>query len=924
MRSDAQSLRAIPGPGGSGRRPPAVRPWLAAALLLALVLAVYWPTLGGGMLWDDDAHVTRPELRSWAGLGRIWFAVGATQQYYPVLHTAFWIEHRLWGDATLGYHLANVILHAGACCLLALVLRRLVDSGVGPSASLRAFDSGPVAAGHERRRYAGVEWLAALLFAVHPVCVESVAWISEQKNTLSLVFYLLAALVYLDFDARRRWTSYAGALGLFALALGTKSVTATLPAALLVVLWWRNGRLSWRRDAVPLLPWFAMAVTAGLFTAWVERTIVGAEGARFDLTFGQRLLLAGRVVWFYLGKLAWPADLMFIYPRWEVKTASAGWAGFLVGAVVVTGVLWALRRRARGPLAAWLFFVGSLFPALGFFNVYPFRYSYVADHFQYLASLGLLAAAGAAAASAWRRTEGLARIGLQGLGAIAVAALALVANRQGRDYRDVETLYRATLARNPDSWMAHNNIANLLAKSPAGAETEALAHYEAALRLRPDYAEAHNNLAIELMRRPGREPEAMAQYREALRLRPDYAEAHANLAQILAKLPGRSLAAVAEYEQALALKPDYAEAHNNLATELSKLPGRLPDAVTHYEAALGLLPEAASAGLHYNLANVLARIRGRESEAIAHYEHALRINPAFADAHVNLANLLARQQGREQEAITHFEQALRADPEDVEAHLGLANVLARVPGRMPEAIAHGERALQLKPGYAAAHFNLANLLASLPGRDLDAVAQYERTLQLDPENTAARMNLANVLARLPGREADAISQYEDVLRIAPGNADAHFGLANALAGRRGRGLEAIAQYQEALRIKPDFIEAEINLANVLAALPGRRSEALSHYETALHSDSGLPELHYNLAVLLAEMPGRESDAIAHFEWALRLRPDDVEARDRLAALYARTGRPDDARRQWERVLELDPARLEARQGLGRLLSSPRP
>ena len=325
-----------------------------AALILGLTFACYWPALNGGLVWDDSAHVTRAELQSGAGLWRIWSDPHATQQYYPLLHSAFWIEHRLWGDATLGYHLANVLQHATAACLLVLILRRLNVPGAR---------------------------VAGLLFAVHPVCVESVAWISEQKNTLSLVFYLTAALAYLRFDRDRRHPSahraYLLASLLFILALLTKTVTATLPAALLVVFWWRRGRISWRRDVVPLVPWFVLAIASGLFTAWVERRLIGAEGAAFDLTLAQRCLLAGRAIWFYLGKLLWPVHLVFVYPRWDVKTAAAGWTGYLALSVLVTAALWILRRRMRGPLAAWLFFVGSLFPALGFLNVYPFLFSCV-------------------------------------------------------------------------------------------------------------------------------------------------------------------------------------------------------------------------------------------------------------------------------------------------------------------------------------------------------------------------------------------------------------------------------------------------------------------------------------------------------------------------------------------------------------------
>src|SRR5262249_48756811 len=210
------------------------------------------------------------------------------------------------------------------------------------------------------------------IFAVHPVSVESVGWVSEQKNPLSSVFYLGAMLVYLRFDESRRRTDYVVALGLFVLGLLTKTVTATLPAALLVIFWWQRGTLSWKRDVVPLLPFFALGAAAGLLTAWVERTLIGAQGAGFELTFLERGLLAGRVVWFYLSKLVLPANLMFIYPRWKID-ATIWWQWlFPMATLSAVVLLWAIRRRSRAPLAGWLLFVGTLAPVLGFVNVYPF------------------------------------------------------------------------------------------------------------------------------------------------------------------------------------------------------------------------------------------------------------------------------------------------------------------------------------------------------------------------------------------------------------------------------------------------------------------------------------------------------------------------------------------------------------------------
>jgi protein O-mannosyl-transferase len=665
------------------------------ALVFGMVLACYWPALNGGLVWDDNGHVTRPDLRSWAGLGRIWGEVRATQQYYPVVHSAFWIEHRLWGDATLGYHLMNVLLHAVACCLLALVLRRLWHLGPTTAGPL----GGPDSAGGMPR---GAEWLAALIFAVHPVCVESVAWISEQKNTLALVFYLLAALAYLDFSVRRRRWSYGLALVLFLLALGTKSVTATLPATILVVLWWRNGRLSWRRDIGPLLPWFLLAIAAGLFTVWVERKVIGAEGARFDLSAGQRILLAGRVLWFYLGKLVWPTDLMFIYPRWNVAVAAAGWYGWLGAAVAVTVVLWLVRRRMRGPLAGWLFFAGSLFPALGFFNVYPFIFSYVADHFQYLASLGIVVAVATGIAVVLAEAAPWIHVCGRLLYVLLVIALGLLANRQSRIYRGAEVLYRETLARNPSCWMAHHNLGLALSSIP-GRLPEAVSHYEAALRINPNLAEAHINLGLILSGIPGRTPEAISHYEAGLRINPNLAEGYNYLGLALSRIPGRTPDAIAHYEAALQIDPAFAEAHNNLAVALARSPDRLLEALAHYEQSLRLQPNLVEA--HVNLAHELAKLPGRLPEALAHYEQALRLKPEAADVHVYLAYELAKLPGRLPEARAHFEQALRINPGHVEALNGLGIVLAR-QGQLEDARKQWERALELNPGNEHARRNL--------------------------------------------------------------------------------------------------------------------------------------------------------------------------------------------------------------------------
>lgn len=621
---------------------PASHPLLVWAAIFILVFIAYWPALHGGLLWDDDAHVTKPALQSAAGLARIWTEVGATQQYYPLLHSAFWLEHRLWGDATTGYHVVNLLQHALAACLVVALMRRLALPGAV---------------------------LGGLIFALHPVCVESVAWISEQKNTLSAVFYLGAALLYLRFDQTRQRLHYFLAAALFILALLTKTVTATLPAALLVIFWWQRGRLAWRRDILPLLPWFALSLGAGLFTAWMERKFIGAEGSDFTLNFLERLLLAGRVVCFYFGKLIWPADLIFIYPRWTID-ASIGWQWLFLLTAAATGLplIWRARRQ-RGPLAAFLLYGGTLFPALGFLNVYPFLFSYVADHFQYLASLAVIVPA----ATLLARAPLQLRLATTIFSGALLVVLATLTWQQCRLYRDAETLYRDVLARNPTCWLAHNNLGNIAAKDPS------------------------------------RLPEAAAHYADVIALRPGFASAHFNLANTLAKIPGRTTEAIAAYEQALRLQPDFAEAANHLGNLLVQQPGRLADAITRFEAAVRLDPAFAAA--HVNLANALSADPSRRADAIAHYETALRLTPDFPDAHFNLANLWTKS-GQPAQAIPHYEAALRLRPNFVEAHVNLANLLIHDPARRADAIAHYEAALALRPELTALRRHVDRLKAA--------------------------------------------------------------------------------------------------------------------------------------------------------------------------------------------------------------------
>jgi tetratricopeptide (TPR) repeat protein len=670
----------------------------ALALLFAVTALAYLPAMSGGLLWDDDAHVTKPELRSLSGLYRIWFDLGATQQYYPLLHSAFWLEHKLWGDSVVGYHLANLVQHLAAALLVYLILARLKIPGA---------------------------LLATAIFALHPVHVESVAWITEQKNTLSALFYLGATIAYLRYDVSRQRSHYALALVLFVLGLLTKTVTATLPAALLVVFWWQRGRLSWRRDVRPLIPFFVFGAVAGAVTAWVERTLIGAAGTGFELTLLQRGLLAGRVVWFYLGKLFWPTNLIFIYPRWDID--GRVWWQWLFP-LATLGVLigfWLIRLRWRSPLTGWLYFTGTLFPVLGFLNVYPFLFSFVADHFQYLASLGIIALAAAMLTLGIGRLSPQMRWGGQAGCVVLLATLALLTWRQCRTYGNAVTLYQTTLEHNPNCWMARNNLGVYWAD--AGRYQEALDQYTIVLRLNPTYAEAHNNMGVALAGL-GRYPQAIVEYEEALRLRPNYFEAHNNYGNALVDI-GRAAEAIDQFQQSLRIHNDNPTAHNNLGNALRQI-GKVQEAIDEHRLAVSLQPDFADA---HNSLGVALFTAGQREEGLAELHEALRLNTNNAETHNNLGQVLALT-GQFPAAIPEFERALELKPNTALVENNLGDAL-RQSGRTAEAIEHFQRSLQLKPDSAEIYFRLALCYSQQnhPERAIDA-AQHALQLARSAHN----------------------------------------------------------------------------------------------------------------------------------------------------------------------------------------------
>jgi protein O-mannosyl-transferase len=602
---------------------------LMGALLAVLTVLAYIPAFRAGFIWDDDAYVTENLLLTGPdALRRIWFSAHHQSQYFPLVYTTLWLERLLWGLNPVGYHIVNVVLHGINALLVWAVLRRL---GL-PAA-----------------------WLVAAIWAVHPVNVETVAWITELKNTQSSLFYLLALLAWMKFtrpESGRAWRFYLLALSACALALFSKTTACTLPAAMLLALWLRKEPIG-RRRVVEIVPFLALGMAMALFSVWWEAHLGNYRDKDVGTSFSglERLLIATRALWFYAGKLLWPADLAFSYARWEIDVRDPLQYIWLIGCLAVAALLWVGRKvLGRAPAAAVVFFVAVLSPLLGFVPLYTFRYSLVADHYQYLASFGLIALAIGAGSTIARRLGRRGRM----LGVLAAAAVLLLLSaatwKQARIYRDQETLWRDTLAKNPNGWMPRNNLGLVLAAERRFGE--AITEYAAALRIKPNCADAHYNMGRALFSQ-GNIREAAAEFAAALEIKPDLAEAHNNLGLTLARL-GRLTDAVAEHQAALRLNPDNARAHNNLGLALASQ-GKLAEATAEYQAALRIKPDYVSA--RNNLAAALSG-QGRFDEAFAEWESTVRIKPDFPEAHLNWADALASQ-GRVAEAVVQYRETLR-------------------------------------------------------------------------------------------------------------------------------------------------------------------------------------------------------------------------------------------------------------------------
>ncbi len=519
--------------------------WLPALLLIAAVLGAYQPAWDAGFIWDDDAYVTANKLlTSPDGWRKIWFSLESPSQYCPLVYTTFRLERGLWGLEAAGYHWVNFLLHAANALLVWKLLGRLRVPGA---------------------------WLAAALFAVHPVQVETVAWITERKNLLSLFFYLLALrqwIRFLDQEPKAWSRDYALALLFYCLALLSKTTACTLPAALLLVLWLQHRPIT-RARLLQVVPFVVLGLGMGLLTMWWERYHQGTAGPIFAFTWLERMLIASRAVWFYAGKLAWPSHLSFSYPRWEINISDPVAYAWLAAGIAAAALIFSARRFVgRGVETATAFYVATLCPLLGFIMLYTFRFTFVADHYQYVACIGPLALGAATVTLMVRRLKTFQPALEAGVCAGLVLALGSLTWRQAGVYASAETLWRHTIRENPGSFMAHNNLGTALLRQ--GQIDEALAHFQEVIRLQPDYEVAYYNLGHALLRK-GQPDEAVVQFQKAVELKPEYANAHNNLGNLLAR-KGQWPEAIAHYETAVRLRPKNPDFANNLAWLLSTCP----------------------------------------------------------------------------------------------------------------------------------------------------------------------------------------------------------------------------------------------------------------------------------------------------------------------------------------------------------------
>ena len=776
-----------------------------AVLALGIMVAVsYFPAFSAGFIWDDVIFTKEPVIREASGLLNIWFSPTDVKQeghYWPLTYTSFWLEHKLWGLAPLGYHLVNVLLHVVNCLLVWRLLLRLSVPGA---------------------------WIIAAVFAVHPLHVESVAWVIERKDLLSALFYLTAFMTWTRFVEAPGWGRYCLALALFTAGLLSKSVVVTLPVALLIWHWWKREKVT-STDLFRLVPFFLV----GLGIAMADLSFyISREPLSLSYSPVERVLIAARALWFYVGKLVWPTGLAVIYPLWEIRIGDPlAWA-YVVATMAVGVLLWLGRHRmGRGPLAGALFFVVTLSPVLGFVDYGYMQFSFVADRFQYLAGIGVMTVLIGGAVHGTDKLPGGLKKGAMGLLVVVLALLGTITWHQTGIYRDSITFFSHIISFNPDARDAYLNLGDALHK--ADRLEEAMAAARLAVEKRPDSANARGNLGLALLNFKQFD-EAEKQLQRALELDPRHKNARQNLAETFRRQE-RHEEAIESYRAVLRIDSKYTMAHAGLGDSLFHL-HRYKEAVAALEQSLALEPDARIAGwLHILLGQALEKL-GRLDAAVEHYERAVALDPRDSRPLVQLANLRGAQ-GRSDEADEYLRRVRELRPQEPVTLQNMAESL-RKQERYEEAIETYRAVLDVDPKYALAHAGLGTTLFAMK-RYEEAIASLERSVSLDPGSpaTPARHVLMGRASKKLGKIDAAVEHYERAVAIDPHHATAVDSLAMLRFGQK-RYEEALGLYQKLVGIKPDSAQTHSNLGATLYYL-NRPDEAIRSFERALSLDPSL-------------------------------------------------------------------------------------
>ena len=811
-------------------------------LLFGLVVWVFLPSLHGDFIaFDDFFYVTGNTHINLTLANVAWaFCHGQDANWHPLTLWSLMLDHQLYGLKPWGFHLTNVLLHAANTALVFLVFRRMT----------------------------GATWrslMVAALFGLHPLRVESVTWISERKDVLSALFWMLTLWAYvryaqgrsrvenressagegrLPLDPRPAGAAkqsddgsifdYSLALVFFALGLMSKPMLVTLPCVFLLLDYWPLAR--WQRKSlrgllVEKAPFFLLSAIVSVVTYVAQRNAgMMSVSIGLSLSFGARLENAMVSYVRYLGKLFWPVDLCALYPHpgyWPAQKILL--AGLLVLGLSV--LVFITRRRHPYLLTGWLWYLGTLVPAIGLVQV---GVQSMADRYTYIPSLGILMVfvwGTCQMTRGWHyQSLGLGAAG----GMLALVCIVLTRHQMGY-WKNGVSVWRHAVSVTENNFGAHNCLG--CTWFTQGRWDEAIREFQEVIRLNPGFAEAYYSLGHSFDTK-GRVDEAMACFKKALEIRPDYIVAHDSLDSLLLQ-KGQVDQVIIRCQKALELEPDNETAHINLGSALFQ--------------------------------------KGRVDEAIVHYQKALQIKPDYVEAHINLGTALC-QKGRVDEAIVHYQKALQIKPDYAEAYFALGNAL-NSQGRFDEAIASYQKALEIRPDYVAAHNGLSRILLQ-KGLVDQVMIHCQKALELEPDNETAYNNLGCALFQ-KGRMDDAIVDYQKALQIKPDYAEAHINLGTALF-QKGSVDEAIVHFQKALQIKPDNAEACFALGLALNS-QGRFTEAIVCFQKALEINPNLVEAHYNLGFALFSK-GRLDDAIRELQETLKLKPDYAEARNNLVVI----------------------------------------